>query len=90
MSTTTTPAKVTKVRRTKGKLATKLKVGDVIVNTFVGSDGKIKVTLETVLEIISNELGAEKMTVRTGWSFGEDRDGDSLMSFDRYDYLPVL
>lgn len=86
MSTTTEM----KTRVTKGKLAQNLKVGDVIVNTFVGSDGKIKVCLETVREIITNELGKPEFVARTSWSYGPARTGSSHFEAGRYDYIPVL
>lgn len=88
MSTTTA---VTKVRATKGKLAMNLEVGDVVLNIITATDGKPKVILETILEIVHNELGQENMTVITGWTFGENGDvHDSQLTFRRFDYLPVL
>lgn len=54
------------------------------------SDGKIKVCLETVREIITNEMGKPEFVARTSWSYGPDRTGSAHFQANRFDYIPVL
>ncbi len=91
MSTTTaSTTRKPRVRVTHGKIAQKLEVGDVLLTTYPRPDGTHGVSLDTVTEIVRNELGEKDMTVHIAWSFGKNRRGESIKTLNRFDYVNTL
>jgi hypothetical protein len=78
---------------TNRKFGCALEVGDVIAVAMINSTGEVEAYLETVLEVLVNDVDAPLVELKTAYQFGDNPANSNLDGYRtlrRYEMVPFI